>query len=621
MLKIIIKFLTVAFFSTCFAFPVYSATIITAPIDGRPISMEYLNKLSEINGDNVLFPDRDILDMFPLNSNYNRFCKSEEVRKSTEEFVKQNNSEENTVILNTSSYITGGLVGSRCGINYYNYEKGLNDIYNLAKKYPLPKYYINLSMPRTLPETRLNKIWPVSDYRNGIAYYYIKHHEDLENKNYISAKFAKVSPEQIIMEWSYVENKKNEIGYDNLSEWEKDFLTNFNKTCKSYEPYKTFLRDYVRPYSNISDMFAKLIRWQNEGVIDEIIISNDDFQLPNSIVYLNTTADSNWIQKENGSPVKYSFARTYITNGPRSVYRILKDNFGEKYAQNALCGKAENINFIFGTDEVPQMIYARDLSKRTGLSPNINIIMSGKSSDVAKFDVLSIKKLLDNGINFVSVGEKKTDKQFDLYVCDYNNLTLSTSSLKNKMNKSFSENKNIGLIELFNSEVSASGNNDLFKSLSDSATSGAAIEADININLSDLAIYSAWNTNANAIGLGIANMQVYSICEQTTKNSENFIKKSREMLLQHLTEDGIYTVSGKRLLTNERFYPVYEDTLKSEKLLTVLNTDNILKLFDNKVYKIKDNIYTVKNSSLNEYCLPWGRLFECYLDFNVTIEK
>ena len=87
------------------------ADIITAPIDGRPVSLDYLKNLAQINGENFFAPDKDTLDMFPINENYSRFVKSDIVRKQIREQVSAANSENTTVIINTSSDMTGGLVG------------------------------------------------------------------------------------------------------------------------------------------------------------------------------------------------------------------------------------------------------------------------------------------------------------------------------------------------------------------------------------------------------------------------------------------------------------------------------------------------------------------------------
>lgn len=618
MIKNLLKALTLCVFLGFSVSYIYGGTLITAPIDSRPISTDYLGNLAAINGDVFITAEKDFLDIFPANTAYSRFAESQKVRDDIKQKVSEADKKDTTVIINTSSYMTAGLVGSRCGDNYRDYEKALDDLYLLITKHPNPSYYVNLSMPRTLPETRLNKIWRDDDKINGLAYYYLKYNENSPERNYIATKLARTTPEQIIMEWSYVENKKQELGAKNLTPWETDFLNYFNNVYKTYEPYKTYLGKYIMPYSLVSEIFSKLMKWQQDGLIDEIIISNDDFQLPNSIVYFNNLGE-NWIPKENGSPIKYSFARTYITNGPRCIYKLIKDSLGEEEVLASLSGKSENINFLFGTDEIPQLIYARDLSKRNNLTSDIKTISTSQNGNVAKFDVLSADNLLKNDINFISASNNKTKKQTHLYLFDYNNKTAGLSEILKQMDAVKKSGNNVGLIELFSSDVSASGENTLFKRL----LSNSCEKTD-TLGITDLSCYSAWNTNANAIGLGVAHAQVFGISEELSSKKENlsdepFIKAHIKMLSQHIAEDGIYTVKGKRELTNERFVPVYEDTLKSEKLYNILETEKIISAFKNAEYNLNGKSYKVKNLTLTNYNFPWGRLFECCLDFNAEI--
>ena len=218
------------------------------------------------------------------------------------------NSENTTVIINTSSYMTGGLVGSRLGDNYGDFKEALNELENLTEEYDKPSYYVNLSMPRTLPETRMNTIWRDNKKYRGMGYYYIKNNPEIEDAKYISQKLSLVTPTQLIMEWSYVENKKSELGESSLTSWEKDFIKHFNSVYRAYEPYKTYLSKYVMPFSSVSEIFSRLMKMQEKGKIDEIIISNDDFQIPDFITYFNKKG-ADWIPKENGAPIKFSFAR------------------------------------------------------------------------------------------------------------------------------------------------------------------------------------------------------------------------------------------------------------------------------------------------------------------------
>ncbi len=611
---IVKKITAICFFCVVLGVNAVLGDIITAPIDSRPVSFDYLENLVRLNNEAFFAPDKDILDMFPANANYSRFAESDNVRKQIKDYVSKSNNEDTTVIINISSYMTAGLVGSRCGDNYDDFDKKLDELEKLAELYDKPTYYVNLSMPRTLPETRMNDIWRDNKTYRGMGYYYIKNNPGCEDKNYISSEFSNINPVQLIMEWSYVTNKRYELGENSLEVWEKEFINYFDKVYKKCEPYKSYLSKYIMPFSAVSETFSRLMKMQKKGLIDEIVISNDDFQIPNFITYFNTK-NADWIPKESGSPIKFSFARNYITNGPRCIYKLLKDEKGVYEAQRALDGKGENINFIFGTDELSQLIYARDLSKRKNLSSDFNLVSTSTGSDVATFDVIKTNSLLKNSVNFVSAGKKKTYEKIDLYLFDYNNKNISSAYISDKMEESRKNGKNVGLIEIFSSDVLSAGGNSLFKKLLFNAR-----EKNGKLGINELACYSAWNTNANAIGLGVAHAQVFGIMKQTSENKSEFLKNHLNILAIHCAEDGFYTVKGKRDLTNEGFLPVYEDTLKSDKLLNFIGYNEVKDAFNGGKYTIGGKEYTVRDFDISKYNFPWGRLFECCLEFDCEIE-
>lgn len=592
-----------------------SGNVITAPIDSRPVSFDYLRNLAALNNEDFFAPDKDILDLFPANVGYSRFAKSKPVREQIRGKVAESDNEDTTVIINLSSYMTGGLVGSRCGDNYKDFNEALDELYSLASEYKNPSYYVNLSMPRTLPETRLNSIWRDNKNCRGMGYYYIKNNPECEDRVYIGSEFSNITPTQLIMEWSYVENKKNERGENSLMIWEKEFLNYFNKVYKQMEPYRTYLSKYIMPFSSVSEAFSKLMKMQKDGIIDEIIVSNDDFQIPNFITYFNTK-NAEWIPREKGNPIKFSFARNYITNGPRCIYKLLKDERGANEAKKALSGNSESINFIFGTDEIPQLIYARDLSKRKNLSADFNIINTENASKVDTFDVISGSSLIRNSVNFVGAGKEKTSEKIDLYLFSYGNKNISAADIINKMEESKKDGKSIGLIELYDSGVLSSGENYLFKKLLYNAE-----EKNGGIGINELACYSAWNTNANAIGLGVAHAQVYGIMKQEAENKGEFLKNHLNVLAIHCSEDGFYTAWGKRKLTSEGMSFSQADTIKSERLLPYVGQNEVEKAFKGGKYIIDGNEYEVEDFYISDYSFPWGRLFECCLGFECKIKN
>ena len=101
-----------------FSTGVFAHTVINIPLDSRPVSYEYFDNLSRIGGDNCITVSKDNLDYFSNDTTKNHLGNSLAVRDEVYNLVLNNNNKDTTVIINTSSYVTNGLVGSRCGVNY-----------------------------------------------------------------------------------------------------------------------------------------------------------------------------------------------------------------------------------------------------------------------------------------------------------------------------------------------------------------------------------------------------------------------------------------------------------------------------------------------------------------------
>ncbi len=601
-------FLITFLFSLLFALPVYAGTIITAPIDGRPISDEYLQNLAEIGNDRYYSVSKENLDFFSSYEPDNHLGNSEKVREEIYSLVSQNNNEYTTVIINTSSYITNGLVGSRCGSNYENYQQAIDDIEKLVTDFPEPTYYINITVPRTLPETRFNEIWCNNDSLKGLGYYYLKYNEDAEDYDTINSKYSNVTPTQYIMEFSYVVNKADEIGTDNLTEWEKSFLNYFNNNIKNKSPYRQYVEYYKKPYEATADICRQLINLQNEGKIDQIIISNDDLQIPDSITYFyNQGCD--WVQTKNNSPIKYSYARTYMETGVSSVQKCISDVYSAQELGRANTGSSKFINIIYGTDEVPQLIYARDYARRSGLTTNINFLYNDTKQNVATYDVKEPGNIARAAYAFVkgSVG-KYTEASTTIYIFDYSLGTSKAVSAVNSLRTNKAAGNNIGLIELF----SGNKENTVFQDLLNNKR---------RLSITDLDMYSAWNTNGNAIGLGVAHSQVIAIAKETSGNQSKTAAAQVKMLTQHLIEDGLYTKSGKLQLSNRGYSPNVEDRTNSQTLYELLDTESITSVFEGCVYSINGEDFTVDSVSIDTLNFPWGRTFDIYVGVDVQVKS
>lgn len=590
-----------------FALPVYGNTVITAPIDGRPISNEYLGNLAAIGNDNFYSVSKESLDFFSSYEPDNHLGKSDKVREEIYSLVSNNNNEYTTVIINTSSYITNGLVGSRCGVNYENYKTALNDLEKLVTDFKKPTYYVNLSVPRSLPETRFNKIWHNDEKLKGLGSYYLKYNKYSENYDEIERRFGYVTPTQYIMEFSYVYNKAAELGEDKLTDWEKDFLNYFKKNIKNKAPYKQYVDYYIRPYETTAIIFKQLIKLQKEGLISQLVISNDDLQLPDSITYFyNNGCD--WVQEENESPVKYSYARTYMETGVNSIHRSIIDTYSKQELGRANTGTSKYVNIIYGTDEVPQLIYARDYTMRKYLTPQVSFAYNDVSQNVATFDVKKPGNIARAAYAFVKgdVG-KFTENPSTIYIYDYRVKVDKVSSAIDKLKRDKKTGSNIGLIELFD----GTSENKVFQSI---------LYNSKGLSLSDLDMYSAWNTNGNAIGLGVAHAQVAAIAKETTKRPEEMIFAQVKVLAQHSIEDGLYTKSGKLELANKGYRPNVQDRINSQTLYSLMDVNKVTADLCSS-YILKDEEYKIDGLKVNKLSFPWGRTFDIYVDFEGEVNR
>lgn len=609
-MKIRMKALILIGVLTLFPATAFSETIITAPIDSRPISTDYLEKLANLQGDCVILPEDKYLDLFTQDGSVEKLADSPRIRKEIEDKVKINNHEDTTVILNCSTYFSGGLVGSRAGANYQGTEEGLEDLYHLVSEYSKPSYYVNISMPRNLPETRGQKIWPDEEKIRGLSFFYLQDHPEDRNKETIRTKFSYVTPIQFLMEYSYVLNKSEELGKESLESFEKSYLSYVERVICSDKEKLSYIEQYKAPFYQTAKMFESIIRWERVGLIDEVIIGNDDLQLPESIAWFYKTESPAWIPTEHGSPIKFSFARTCSLIGEKSILGKIVSNYSEIEAELAYEAKSEHVNFLFGMDEIPQMIYARDLAKRTGMSTNLQISGLEDTGVVADYDVLAPEKLVENAQNFLSAGREKKGLPIEVFVYDYTNPPKKDAFL-NQMEKAIESGKKIGLIELFAYDT-AEGKNAIFLDILDGKQS---------FSVSDLVCYNAWNTNANTIGLGLSHAAVFGISQESGIDGQTLIQGQGSFLGMKLIEDGIYMGQVRRRLQSEGYVPKAGEEKDSYLLKQRLCIDKIIEQMSGSMYRTKEGLWKIGEFQMDRCAFPWRRVFDCEIDISCKVNR
>lgn len=590
-----------------------AASIITTPLDSRPVSLEYLKDLTELAGDDFFSVKKSNLDYFSPKGD-GHFADSKQVRQDLAQLLSHHNNNDTTVILNTTSCLTGGLLGSRVAENYQNLEEGLAELKNTLEQYPNPRYYINLATPRNLPEDRGNTIWPFENSRRGLGYFYGKNYPDTDLGKWVNQYLSQSTPAQLIMEWSYVENKRAELGSKSLQPWEAEFHQYFTQEFMRQDRYKKYIETYQIPFQKTSELFQSLLQWQQDGIIDELVVSNDDLQLPDIISVL--AANGVAVPMENNSPIKFSYARTYLATGSTSILQHMEKVLGTEKTAAAKEGLGESINFLYGMDETPQLIYARDYASRMALTADFRPTIYGETKTAADYDVFAVPALLKNNMHFVSGSATKKTGVFSLIVYDYAGANEGDILSAANQLEAAAPLGDTGLIELFSSSsLAAKEGNSLYYTLLSRAEQGGA-------GLTGLSCYSAWNTNANAIGLGIAHGQVYSIAKKSDLDQKQVLENHIKILARHILEDGVYTARSKQDLNQKRFQPTVDDVVeKSGALYDLLPIQRVFSAFENTNYQLNQEPYRVKGCQLVTYKFPWGRNFDCYLLIDVAVEK
>ncbi len=601
-------------FSLFFSVPALADSIVISPIDSRPISNSYLEKLVKLNNDTLITVPKEYLDIFT--SGTEKFADSASVRKAVRENVKKTCSKDTTVIINASSYFTGGLIGSRCAGQYENTDEALKELLSLVTDYPQPKYYVNIAMPRNLPESRGQEIWPDNEKIKGLSAFYLERNPECEDFEKISESFSLVTPAQFLMEYGYVYNKKIESSSASLTPWEKDFLDYCDKNYVQSKTYGQYIKNYITPFEETAKICDSLLRWQRAGKIDELIIGNDDLQLPDSISYFYSQ-DASWVPIENSTPVKYSFSRTYMNIGINSVKEKMIRSYGKEETQKALEGKGESINFIFGMDEIPHLIYARSVAQKNGYCADMDIINYNSSSVAANYDVLAGGDLAQNALNFVSANLNPKGSKLDIFVYDYSSGKESDREpFITKLGDSIKNGNKASLVELYTYQTISSQNNYIFKELLDNS-----INKNENTGITDLTSFSAWNTNANALGLGIAHSECYMLAEQKCDDIKSFAQNQTNILLQHVFDDGIYYGQLREQFTKEGYAPSKEETEQSDYLLSALESEKVLNAFKGVYITANGKSAVITKAELEKAAFPWQRLFDCYIELNCSANE
>lgn len=606
-------------------------TVITVPIDSRPVSNQYFKLLTEIGGDNCEVITEGLdggmnLQSKPISVEYTKFTIGNSVDTRASLLQKVNSIVGNkTIIINTASCFTNGLIGSRMPTSYYGLDENgknkeaiedltfkssgdgnafidtwidyLEELHAVINEQGSDsRIYVHCAIPRTEPGAHLGnctharpgnnngtwaeKAWEFESDGLGLSYF-----KDPNN-------YQTTSCRDILREWSYLENKylhtKKDDGTHGLEDYEWNCLVHYNEMYRYNDsPYRTdIFNAYNNLYVNAEYFIIKLMECVSNGVIDELIIGVDDINFPEFY--------NNDVSFDKGS-VKYSFAQTCLDNIMNYHINNLQeiDNINDSIE---CC--AEHINYLLGTDETPQVIYARDLTRRMHRTPkyvNYALYGTGSMDNVGQYDIDTISDVLRKTQNFITntsyyyyddpneyskprdyinnavheVGEMHTFIRCDEKIKNENDAIIAAKSIYNAFNDPYADSSdshprrfNDGNINMCILDSALGGENPngdnskwlyekvgadwlLLHTLKNVYSNSLNDDNYSHNSISQLAAYSAWNTVGNSIGVGLAHAQVFGIMDSTYDNmdqqkAKSIIEAHIKMLAIHLLEDALY---------------------------------------------------------------------------------
>lgn len=635
--------------------PGNSRFIITVPTDKRPISGEYLSNLVNMGGDYYHSIDRNLLDAGPNGGSYGSFkwgfAKSSLIRANLYSLMGCFDPNLTTVILNTPSYINGGLVGSRMPDRYNEVSNALYDIDTLTSSYSEAYYILHAPMPRTIPDPRFD--WPgIRDH--GLKYFYNIHKGVNDSSN--DENF-----DQLLLEWGYVSDKLSS-GYS-AEPWETMFLNYFYPKYHS-NAASEFKRDgisyvswYHKLYVFAAGMITALIYRIRYGTINELVIGLDDITVPS---FIEDNKNEPWVLKDrNNNIIKFSWELGYL-NKIKEYHTSL---FGRSSVRQAEIGNDEAINYIAGVDEIPQMIYARDLTRRTGFAtkfvvdychdpnPNLSKNYQGPYDNLKTSDVIKqrLNFVLKRGLNhfdakvfrlFIHCSNAEGPLKENYFTKDSSNMPgkdamdFARSIFEHQYGSSTGTKENVGLLELgsFGTDLA------LFDAL-------GMIPGHMR---TQLCCYSSWNTIGNAAGLGIAQAQVFGIIDYYNA-TEDMIRHHTKLLAQRLIEDALYNTFIKKSEPQSLYtgimppdkhesvaldtYKTFTDPIGDIKKNKPSGMFYVMDYLTDKKYPIRIGykcivwrmafIKPYRTPTLSElYDVtghPWNRTFECIIETHLSL--
>ena len=718
---------------------VQSTTIIEVPIDSRPVTNQHFELLTQIGGDNCIIVKDGLdsgFDFVPeTDTNANRYFNlgNSHITRNSLLNIVESTTGNKSIIINTASYFTNGLIGSRMPTSYYAsgnecisdmsertvdmeneyIDLLIEDLRELCSNVTESgsRIYVNCIIPRTLPCQQMYSVdpnekrptpegvddvtwasagWEFDWDMDGNGFKTLRYFKD--NTMYKpNPNYDRTACEQIIYEWAYLTCKQGSGAP--MEDYETACLEYYNSmyNTPNQNKYNKMFIAYKNIFVNVEYMIRKLMNLVSENMIDELTIGIDDISFPDFYKELAMVGEF------DTNSEKYSFAKTCLDNVQEYQKQLFNAGSISDNILDSIECCAEHINYLMGADEIPQLIYARDLTRRMKHTPrylNYNLYATGNMFDKGEFDINSIEDIVRKTENFITntsyydntpeeeylkkryyrnvydVGEMHTFIRCAEKITTHNDAVTAAKQIYNAFDDPYTNmdtqehrrdnggNINMCLIDSALSGSGAVGGAE--SGIKNEYAPGAdwlllhtlkelyntSVEKKYKKNsVSQFAAYSAWNTVANSLGLGLAHAQVFDVMDTTFDNmnpvkAKTILEAHVKLLAIHMLEDALFN-RMKSSICNlfKDSYSSNEELVQDENyLFSVLNSDEdstgeippiyggsswVLDRFNDTgtIHRFNNYNYDVTDLSLLSITFPWKRRFECLIKLNAEIDN
>ncbi len=489
------------------------------PLDSRPANTQYPQILASMSNVNIEIP-WVFLDDY--------------LKPSSQEFLwgwlRSKIEEFDMVIINTNQLFNGGLIASREPDSYENIEKKLEMLEDFCREHSEKKIIVITVLPRLLP-SQFTELW---NYQDDLVSY--------------------------------------------AQDVDKSALLGIEPPLPPATVPEEILQDYLNIYKSAQLITEKLIFLTKRGLIDELLIGQDDAQ-------------------------KYGLSNKIV----REIRPYLN----------------EHIHFVHGADELTMLVLARNIIAET--LPAIEIKYANENNKgYYPFEAEKLEDVLLAKMNYINIPLKENGER--------DRIPKNTHFIYNDPEKIdvLQEFLTTNNDRLFSSpDIDYLGIEDIaFTNKGDTRLYEIFLDKELNRKIHG---YAGWNTASNTIGTELAH---YAFYQYLQKNLGKYSKEDQEKALQSYVEFKFIRVAEDLL-----YQGILRDKLNEELKARNIDPTNLGER-KNEAEKILQGLYEEYRGELEEAFkgeyiigkfrfkvenissrmeLPWGRTFEAKVLVNVEI--